>query len=427
VSEAPDKHEGSGEKLRRAAATGGRTPEAAVTTPSAVVYLVRHGRTPLNEAGVLRGRIDTPLDRVGRRQARSVAEVFADVRVSAVIASPLVRARDTAAAIAAATGLPVTVDDDLADRDYGSWAGSSQTAVEAQFGSLDAAPGVEAVDEFSRRVVDAIARAADTATSDPVVVVAHDAVNRYVLANLVPLLGPAEAIPQRTGCWNRLERENGGWSAPIVDALPADGRRPGLPSKQTSYPRRTDSPVPGRQRLPDQPGARPADIGVLTAAGVPDGIGSDALQGTRIRPQRLARRPSGRAQPGVLAVIAVGGMLGSTARYGVAQSLPIRPERFPWATFWTNLSGSFLLGLLLVLLLERFPPTRLVRPFLATGILGAFTTMSTYEVETALLIKDGHPLTAITYGVGSLVAGLVLAYLGILAGRRIRPRHTEAR
>lgn len=126
-------------------------------------------------------------------------------------------------------------------------------------------------------------------------------------------------------------------------------------------------------------------------------------------------------------MIAVGGMLGAAARYGVAQWLPSRPQPFPWATFWTNLSGSFMLGLLLVLLLERFPPTRLLRPFLATGTLGAFTTMSTYQVEIALLIKDGHPLTAVIYGVGSLVAGLVLAYLGILAGRRIQPRHTETR
>jgi CrcB protein len=138
------------------------------------------------------------------------------------------------------------------------------------------------------------------------------------------------------------------------------------------------------------------------------------------------RGPSGRAQPDVLAVIALGGMLGASARYGVAQWLPNGAERFPWATFCTNLSGSFLLGLLLVLLLERFPPTRLLRPFLATGILGAFTTMSTYEVETALLVKDGHAVTGIIYGVGSLIAGLALAYFGIHAGRLARPRHREA-
>jgi protein CrcB len=427
VSGAPHKHEARDEELRRAAAVPGRRePVAAVTTSAAVVYLVRHGRTPLNAAGLLRGRIDTPLDPVGQHEARSLAEVFADIRLSAIVASPLARARDTAAAIAATTGLPVTVDAGLADRDYGPWAGTSQAAVEAEFGSLDAAPGVEAAEEFSRRVIDAIARAAAAAESGPAVV-AHEAVNRHVIANLVPSLGAVAAIQQRTGCWNRLEREDGRWSAPIVNALPADGRRPGRPSEQTSRPRRNDSPVPGRARPPDQPAAKPAGIGSLTAVGVPEGMGSDPLPGPGLRARRPARRASGRPQPGVLAVIAVGGMLGAAARYGVAQWLPSRPGRFPWATLWTNLSGSFLLGLVLVLLLERFPPTRLIRPFLATGILGAFTTMSTYEVETALLIKDGHPATGITYGVGSVVAGLVLAYLGILAGRRIHPRHTEAR
>jgi CrcB protein len=124
--------------------------------------------------------------------------------------------------------------------------------------------------------------------------------------------------------------------------------------------------------------------------------------------------------------IALGAMLGASARYGVARLVPIRPGSFPWATFWTNLSGAFVLGLLLVLLLERFPPTRLVRPFLATGILGAFTTMSTYAVETTLLLKNGHAVTGLAYGAGSLIAGLALAYLGMTAGRLTPARHWES-
>jgi CrcB protein len=158
----------------------------------------------------------------------------------------------------------------------------------------------------------------------------------------------------------------------------------------------------------------------------PDLDPSDPAEPTVHPHQRRPRRPSGRAQPDVLAVVALGGMLGASARYGIARWLPTPHDGFPWATFWTNLSGSFLLGLLLVVLLERFPPTRLVRPFLATGVIGAFTTMSTYEVETALLIKDGQAGTGLLYGLGSLVAGLLLAYAGILAGRLTPPRHTEA-
>ena len=134
--------------------------------------------------------------------------------------------------------------------------------------------------------------------------------------------------------------------------------------------------------------------------------------------RRPAPHGASRARPDVLAAISVGGMLGASARYGIARLLPTASHGFPWATFWTNLSGSFALGLLLVVLLERFPPTRLVRPFLATGILGAFSTMSTLQVETALLLKDGHLATGVVYGLGSLAAGLGLAYLGILVGRR---------
>jgi CrcB protein len=135
------------------------------------------------------------------------------------------------------------------------------------------------------------------------------------------------------------------------------------------------------------------------------------------RSRRSPHRRYGRAQPDVLAVIAIGGMLGATARFKIAEALPTNPGHFPWATFWTNLSGSFLLGFLLIVLLERFPPTRYVRPFVATGILGAYTTMSTYTVETALLVKEDHAVTALGYGLGSVAAGVFLAYAGIVIAR----------
>jgi CrcB protein len=125
----------------------------------------------------------------------------------------------------------------------------------------------------------------------------------------------------------------------------------------------------------------------------------------------------------VLAVIAIGGMLGAAARFKVSELLPTEAGHFPWATFWTNVSGSFVLGFSLIMLLERFPPTRYVRPFLTTGVLGAFTTMSTYAVETALLLKDRHAATALLYGLGSIAAGLLLAYAGIQAARRTPQRH----
>ena len=138
----------------------------------------------------------------------------------------------------------------------------------------------------------------------------------------------------------------------------------------------------------------------------------------KVRRQRLPRRQRvGRAQPGVLAAISAGGMLGATARYGMAKAIHDAPGTFPWATFWTNVSGAFLLGFLLVLMLERFPPSRYLRPFVATGFLGAYTTMSTFQVETVTLFKDGHPMTGFVYALGTLIAGLVAAYAGFLVGR----------
>jgi CrcB protein len=158
----------------------------------------------------------------------------------------------------------------------------------------------------------------------------------------------------------------------------------------------------------------------------PDLAPTDPAERT-VGPRRAPRRVYwNRAEPDVFAAIMLGGVFGASARHGVSRWLPAQPGDFPWAIFWVNVSGSFLLGLFLVLVLERFPPTRLLRPFLATGVLGAFTTMSSLQVDTAVLLKDGHVATAALYSVGSVVAGLAAAYLGILSGRRTPPRHKEA-
>jgi CrcB protein len=84
---------------------------------------------------------------------------------------------------------------------------------------------------------------------------------------------------------------------------------------------------------------------------------------------------------------------------------------------WINLSGSFALGLLLTLIVERWPPTRFVRPFAAVGFLGAYTTFSTFGVEADQLISAGRLTVALSYVLGSLVGGLAAVYLGIALGR----------
>jgi CrcB protein len=126
---------------------------------------------------------------------------------------------------------------------------------------------------------------------------------------------------------------------------------------------------------------------------------------------------SRRAEPGVLGPIALGGALGTLARYGIAQLVGISSGTFPWGTFWTNITGSFALGFLFAVLLERFPPSRYLRPFVATGFLGAFTTYSTFAMETDLLVKNGHLGVALAYAVGSLVAGFAAVWVGVVFAR----------
>jgi fluoride exporter len=123
---------------------------------------------------------------------------------------------------------------------------------------------------------------------------------------------------------------------------------------------------------------------------------------------------------GVVVAVALGGALGAPARYELSERFPAGAGSFPWATFCINVSGSFLLGLLLTVVLERWPPTRYVRPFLAIGVLGAYTTFSTFSVEADLLIRNGHAALAIAYVLASLAAGGAAVYLGIVAGR-LRP------
>jgi broad specificity phosphatase PhoE len=191
-----------------------------------IAYLVRHGRTELNVAGSLRGHADPPLDGEGRAEAQRLGKLFVGVGVDAMFTSSLKRARETAAPIAETTGVHPLVVFRFADRDYGPWNGARRAEVEREFGEVDAAPGVEPRERFDRRVLGAFATAVERA-DEAFIVVAHEAVNQLILARVVPTLGgDPDRIPQRTGCWNQLERDDGGWTAAVVDAVPGDGREP---------------------------------------------------------------------------------------------------------------------------------------------------------------------------------------------------------
>jgi CrcB protein len=131
-------------------------------------------------------------------------------------------------------------------------------------------------------------------------------------------------------------------------------------------------------------------------------------------------------RPDVLAAVGAGGALGACARYAIGLSYPQGTGGFPWATFAINVSGGLLLGALVVLLTERFPPSRYARPFLGTGVLGGYTTFSTYSVETVLLLRAGFVDRAVAYALASVVVALFAAWLGIALGRVIaRPRRSR--
>ena len=132
-------------------------------------------------------------------------------------------------------------------------------------------------------------------------------------------------------------------------------------------------------------------------------------------------RPIPDRSPAAVGAIAAGGALGGLCRYGVALANPPRESGFPWATFLTNVSGSLLLGLVVVLAVRRFPENRWIRPFLATGVLGAYTTFSTLALETDMLTGNGYGSTAAVYAAVSLVAGVAAAWIGLMLGRRLWP------
>jgi fluoride exporter len=118
-----------------------------------------------------------------------------------------------------------------------------------------------------------------------------------------------------------------------------------------------------------------------------------------------------------MVAIGIGGALGTLARYGVGRALTGPALGFPWPTFVVNVTGSLVLGLVVTVLVERWPPTRFVRPFAAIGFCGGFTTFSTMAVETARLGQHGRGGLAAAYLLASLAAGLLAAAVGIGSAR----------
>lgn len=119
----------------------------------------------------------------------------------------------------------------------------------------------------------------------------------------------------------------------------------------------------------------------------------------------------------MLAVIALGGALGSPLRYELAQRIRPGAGGFPTATLVTNTAACLAIGVVLVLLVERLGPSRYLRPLIATGFLGALSTFSTVAVEVCLLARDGRAGSASLYLAATVAAGGLAVWAGLILGR----------
>jgi len=171
---------------------------------AATVTLVRHGQTERSSRGAYSGQLDVPLTSLGREQALRCAEQLAGAGVDAIYTSPLARARDTAQAIADATGVPLIVDERLIEVDYGPFEGLDREGARATFGQAfddwRADPFGSPVDGMEP--LDAALRRARAATADALaacehpVLVGHQGILRIVLIALGEL-APNDYFSQR--------------------------------------------------------------------------------------------------------------------------------------------------------------------------------------------------------------------------------------
>ena len=186
------------------------------------LFLIRHGQTALNTEGRLRGLANPPLDEVGRVEAEATAIALTGRGIDTVYCSPLERALRTAQIIAHHLDCGFDVVPEFNDRDYGPWTGQVKAAVVSQFGSVDAAPGVESTDHVLKRVWPAIDRAMNAHAGVPIAVVTHDALIRPILTTIDPRIGSLEV---RTGSWNELVRRGSMWTVLKHDQNPELAQR----------------------------------------------------------------------------------------------------------------------------------------------------------------------------------------------------------
>ena len=123
-----------------------------------------------------------------------------------------------------------------------------------------------------------------------------------------------------------------------------------------------------------------------------------------------------------LLLVLLGGAIGTGFRFGVVNLVAYvlrQPPKYPYATFLINITGSLLIGFLAELFEARVPVSPELRAMLLVGVLGGYTTFSSFSLETFTLIRDNQPGAAFLYSVGSVILGLAATWLGIQLARMV--------
>lgn len=158
---------------------------------------------------------------------------------------------------------------------------------------------------------------------------------------------------------------------------------------------------------------------MTTAAGPEDPAGSRPAVDPDIDLHVPGQRVEWHRHRFVLPAIAVGGMVGASARYGAGRLWPTHGHDLPWTTLGINALGCLLIGALMVAVIEVGGTHPLLRPFVGVGVLGGFTTYSTYAVDVVALVDAGRPGRALAYGALTVVVALAAVVAGVAAGRAV--------
>ncbi|MEU5090516.1 fluoride efflux transporter CrcB [Streptomyces sp. NPDC021356] len=150
-------------------------------------------------------------------------------------------------------------------------------------------------------------------------------------------------------------------------------------------------------------------------------LGEPTDPDVELRGPARRREPSAGQWP-VVAAVSAGGAVGATARYGASLLWPTATGTFPLTTFLVNVIGCGVIGVFMVVITDVWAAHRLVRPFFGTGVLGGFTTFSTYAVDIQRLLDQGRAATGLAYLATTMLAALAAVWTTANLTRRVIER-----